>query len=233
MVLPFGVKLKINSLSTSGTLVGNLYALSTIGSIMGTFLAGFLLVPVFGYKNVLYGISLILLIISLIICVSERKLIPGGVTILVSSLVIVLWIKVYMTDTEFIDVDTQYNRVLIYNTTDNTTGRPVKMLNVNDERSSAMFTDSDDELVFEVLKYYRLVEYFNPNFQSSLMIGGSGYAFPKDYLTKFPEATIDVVEIDPGLTSLAKEHFNLVESPRLRIFHEDGRTYLNKLQNDV
>jgi spermidine synthase len=60
------------------------------------------------------------------------------------------------------------------------------------------------------------------------MIGGSGYAFPKDYLARYPKAKIDVVEIDPGLTRLAKEYFKLVKNERLRIFHEDGRIYLNR-----
>ncbi len=107
------------------------------------------------------------------------------------------------------------------------TGRPVKILKVNDEKSSAMFTDADNDLAFEVLKYYRLVEHFNPGFRSSLMIGGSGYAFPKDYLRRYNEAAIDVVEIDPGLTKLARQYFNLTDNPRLTIFHEDGRTFLN------
>jgi len=102
------------------------------------------------------------------------------------------------------------------------------MLKVNDEKSSAMFTDNDDGLAFEVLKYYKLIEHFNPGFKNSLMIGGSGYAFPKYYLRNYPDAKIDVVEIDPGLTELAKLHFNLTDDPRLSVFHEDGRTFLNR-----
>jgi spermidine synthase len=126
-----------------------------------------------------------------------------------------------------VDVDTQYNRVLIFNSTDRNTGRPIKMLRVNDENSSAMFLDGDEGLVFKVLEYYHLVEHFVPTFQHSLMIGGSGYAFPKEYLKTYPEAKLDVVEIDPGLTALAREHFELKDNPRLNIFHEDGRIFLN------
>ena len=48
------------------------------------------------------------------------------------------------------------------------------------------------------------------------------------YLKKFPEATIDVVEIDPELTQLAREHFRLKDDPRMNIIHEDGRTYINR-----
>ena len=228
MVLPYAVKLKIESIQNSGSLIGNLYALSTIGSILGTFLAGFILVPAFGYSNILFALAILLVFIAMTDFVIKVKLIPGSLTILLSIGIIFFWVEKNNQELNYIDTDTQYNRVLIYNTTDQVSGRPVKMLNVNDEQSSAMFLDKDDDLVFEVLKYYRLVEYFNPNFKTSLMIGGSGYAFPKDYLNRYPNAVIDVVEIDPGLTELAKLHFNLPDDKRLNIFHEDGRTFLNR-----
>ena len=60
------------------------------------------------------------------------------------------------------------------------------------------------------------------------MVGGSGYAFPKDFLSRYPQATLDVVEIDPGLTALARKYFNLKDDPNLGIYHEDGRTFLNR-----
>ena len=228
MVLPYGVKLKIDNVRTSGSAVGNLYALSTVGSILGTFLAGFVLLPAFGFANILYVISAIIIVLSLILFLQNKKFVSTAITFAIAFLLVVLWVGKNTETLTYIDVDTQYNRVIIYNTTDQATGRPVKMLKVNDERSSAMFTDNDNGLVFEVLKYYRLVEHFNPGFKTSLMIGGSGYAFPKYYLQNYPDAKIDVVEIDPGLTKLAKLHFNLPDDKRLKVFHEDGRTYLNR-----
>jgi spermidine synthase len=62
------------------------------------------------------------------------------------------------------------------------------------------------------------------------MFGGAGYSYPKDFLIKYPEATIDVVEIDPKVTELAQKYFKLKESPRLTIYHEDARLFLNKTQ---
>jgi spermidine synthase len=230
MVLPYTAKMIINNIRTSGSAIGNLYALSTFGSIVGTFTAGFILVPVFGFSTILFATSSFLLIIAIAVFFMEKKLLQAIISLAVSSILVVFWFAVTIKPVDYVDVDTPYNRVIIYNTTDNMTGRPVKILKVNDEKSSAMFTDSDNDLVFEVLKYYRLVEHFTPGFHRSLMIGGSGYAFPKEYLRRFPEAAIDVVEIDPGLTTLAEKYFNLKSDPRLKIFHEDGRTYLNRCE---
>src|SRR5829696_3558391 len=47
-VSPYAIRLKMHSVSDSGGTVGRLYALSTIGSIAGTFAAGFLLIPFVG-----------------------------------------------------------------------------------------------------------------------------------------------------------------------------------------
>jgi len=231
MVLPYSVKLKIENIKSSGAQIGNLFALSTIGSVLGTFSAGFVLVPEFGYSNILYFSSGTLIISSISLIIINRKIVQLIFPGIVITILIIFWSLSFSEKHDYIDVDTTYNRVLIYNTTDRATGRPIKMLRVNDENSSAMFTDKNDDLVFEVLKYYRLAEHFKPGFDKTMMIGGSGYAFPKDYLQRYAEATIDVIEIDPGLTELAKLHFDLPESKRLSIYHEDGRTFLNRTDN--
>ncbi len=231
MVLPYSVRMLVNNVRTSGQAVGNLYSMSTAGSIAGTFLAGFFLLPELGFASVLFANSGFLLIFALLLFMIGKRHLYFFIGLTVSIILIFIWYKTTSKPLDYIDTDTKYNRVLIYNSTDKVTGRPIKILNVNDERSSAMFTDADNDLVFEVLKYYRLAEHFSPGFKNSLMIGGSGYAFPKDYLRRYPEAAIDVVEIDPGLTELARRHFNLPDDPRLGIFHEDGRTFLNRCTN--
>jgi len=55
---------------------------------------------------------------------------------------------------------------------------------------------------------------------------GAGYAYPKDLLRRHPNAKIDVVEIDPGMTKAAEEYFELPQTHRLSIYHEDGRVFL-------
>ncbi|MCD4747143.1 MAG: fused MFS/spermidine synthase [Bacteroidales bacterium] len=73
MVSPYAVKLKIKSLSKSGSTAGNLYAISTLGSITGTFLAGFYLIPNFKITNILYILSLTLIFFSTIMYLTFWK----------------------------------------------------------------------------------------------------------------------------------------------------------------
>lgn len=228
MILPYAIKIRIQSVKSSGKTIGNLYAVSSIGSILGTFAAGFFLVPQFGHANVLYGLALMILILAMFSYMVRSNLVSLALTASIMAALVVFWIRNNSKEKNYIDADTQYNRVLIFESEDWNTGRPIKMLKVNDENSSAMFIDKDDDLVFEYLKYYRLIEHFVPGFKRSLMVGGSGYAFPKDYLRRYPDARLDVVEIDPGLTSLARRHFRLKDHPNLKIIHEDGRTFLDR-----
>lgn len=73
MVSPFAVKLKSRNLKTTGQTVGNLYALSTIGSIAGTFLAGFWLVPLFRISMILYLLAFTLIIFSVLLYLIYRN----------------------------------------------------------------------------------------------------------------------------------------------------------------
>jgi spermidine synthase len=126
-----------------------------------------------------------------------------------------------------LSIETQYNSVRIFNSLDPLTDRPVKVMAINLQSSSVMFHDSD-ELVLEYTKFFDLAEHFRPEFANCLMLGGAAYSYPKAFLVEYPEANIDVVEIDPTLTELAKEHFRLAESPRLSIYHLDARIFLNQ-----
>ena len=226
MVSPYAIKLRLKHVNSTGKIAGNLFAISTIGSICGTFLTGFFLIPFFGHQNILYFLSALLLSISIILFFLVHSNVKGIFAILFLLFVIAFKVLIVEQNDSVIDVDTKYNRVLIYDANDYLSGKEAKYMRINNEYSGAMFLDSD-ELVFRYLKYYDLAEHFNPDFQRSLLIGGAAYSYPKYYLKKFPDASIDVVEIDPELTKLAREHFRLSDDPRLKIIHEDGRTFLN------
>ncbi len=227
MVSPYAAKLKLHDLNVSGRIIGNLYAISTAGSIFGTFLAGFYLIPHFGTNKLLSILSFTLIIISAMLFIKNT-----GKTKLFVFLCFALCLTginafgYFYRKAGFIDVDTGYNRVWIYDYTDAGTNKPVRIMRINNINSSSMFLNSD-ELANEYTKYYHLVKHFNPGFKNTLMLGGAGYSYPKDFLLKYPEATIDVVEIDPMVTGLAKKYFKLKDNSRLTIFHEDGRVFLN------
>ncbi|MDA0376058.1 MAG: fused MFS/spermidine synthase [bacterium] len=228
MVSPYAAKLKLSDLKSAGTTLGNLYAISTSGSIFGTFLCGFYLIPHFGTNTLLMTLSLALIALSLLLFVRA----PTVIEVCIVVACVVGWnsasaLPFVAKHDAFIDIDTAYNRIWIYDVTHPITQKKMKILGINNENHSAMYLDSD-ELVNEYTKFYHLAKHFRPSFASAVLFGGAGYSFPKDYLVQYPEATLDVVEIDPKMTELAKQYFRLKDDPRLTTYHQDGRVFLNK-----
>ncbi|NTV83838.1 MAG: fused MFS/spermidine synthase [Bacteroidales bacterium] len=230
MVSPYAVRLKIKELKNSGATVGQLYAISTVGSIAGTFAAGFYLIPAMGTTNIFIAITILLALISITLFIPEKKTGNSIPSILLILVTVYFFFQKQSKALSYIDEDTQYSRVWIYDAVDQATGKPIKFMRINNESSSAMFLDND-ELVFPYSKFYRLAEHFTPGFKSTLILGGAAFSYPKYFLWKYPEATIDVVEIDPELTRMARDHFRMKDDPRMRIFHEDARTFLNRAEN--
>ena len=117
-------------------------------------------------------------------------------------------------------------------------GDPVRLLEVGGVFESATFLD---ERCFEpTFEYYRAFDHLFEAFpvpRRVLMVGGGGYAYPKHFVASQPHGSMDVVEIDPVITRIAREHFFLDElmerfrtreTGRLNIITADGRAYLEE-----
>jgi|WetSurMetagenome_2_1015567.scaffolds.fasta_scaffold00214_5 spermidine synthase len=232
MITPYAVRLKMEDVKRSGKTVGNLYAISTVGSIVGTFLAGYYLIAVFGSAKLLIILALTLAATSILAACRSglvSKILVG--LLMLGGLVAVDLHSSARESEGFIDVDTRYSRIWIYETVYPSSHKPILALVTSPgEIQSAKLLDGSDDLALAYTKYYRLAAHFNPSIKDSLLIGGAGYSYAKDYLRRFPAARLDVVEIDPGMTALARKYFDLSDDSRLGIIHEDGRTYLNKTQ---
>ena len=66
MISPFAVKIKSKEDNEIGSLSGRISSLSTIGSIIGTFLMGFVLIPNIGVTNINIGVTIVLVLMSFI-----------------------------------------------------------------------------------------------------------------------------------------------------------------------
>jgi len=112
-VTPYAVKLRTLSLEDSGKTVGRLYALSTVGSIAGTFAAGFILIPFLGSTRTLYLIAALLFAVSLLLApfaFSRVNFIT--LTLFIFAVTGSELSTYYMRNVHgLIDLDTEYSRV--------------------------------------------------------------------------------------------------------------------------
>jgi spermidine synthase len=232
-ISPYAARLRMDDIKQSGRTVGNLYAISTLGSILGTFLTGFVLFPYVGSTKIIFILAILMFLASLLAYFDNKnfKHFCWIIFLLVFIFYLTGWWEAIYRPAGQIYISTQYNDVMIIKGIDHLTLRPILALSTDPKSiQSAMYLDKDSGPVFRYLEFFRLVEYFKPDFKKTLMLGGAGYSFPKDYLKRYPGAAIDVVKIDPKMTEIASQYFKLEDNPRLKIIHEDGRTYLNRSQ---
>lgn len=225
MVAPYAIKLRLTSLENTGKTAGNLYAFSTIGSILGTFMAGYVLIPTFHTSTILLILALVVFASSLLTQLPTTKMFV--------FIIVISCLTWYLSGIfyKFLHIVTQEPSAYALITVENIVyeGRNIRVLMKDAEIHAGMYLDGDKEKpVFPYLRFFSLDEYFQPNPKSALLIGAGSYASAKDFLNRFPKATIDVVEIDPKITEIAKKYFDFPRTNRLSIIHEDGRLFVNQ-----
>ena len=232
-VSPFAVKLRDKEYKNVGEISGRTSSLSTIGSIFGTFLAGFLLIPTFGVRAIVLGITIILLVLAILLYENKNKkylIFAGIIAICIFAFQIIGKIAFEQANPDIIeDVDSEYSRIWIKQVSGN--NKTYKTMQVENGLESYI-DEETGEMGAKYLYYYDLADYYLKDFKYTLMIGGAAYTYPTHYLDKFQDKKIDVSEIDEKMTELAVEQFNLdINNKSLNIYHQDGRSFLNTTKN--
>ena len=228
-VSPIAVKIKNNSMDHIGATSGKISSLSTIGSIFGTFFAGFILIPNLGVRNIILGCSILLWILSVYLFNKKDK---KYYILMIVELLIIIGLNLLggylfqVSNPEITrDVDSEYSRIWVTNL--NVGENTYKTLQV-DTGLESYINQETGEMGATYLYYYDLFEYYNKESNDALMIGGAAYTYPMHYLKKYENKTIDVVEIDKKMTQIAEEEFGLDKNnPNLGLITQDGRSYLN------
>lgn len=232
-VSPFAVKLVDKEYINVGEVSGRISSLSTIGSIVGTFLGGFFLIPTFGTRTIIFGVVIVLLMLSILLHEKKDKkyfLLIAVIAISIIGFQAIGKVVFDRKNSDIIkDVDSEYSRIFVKQVAAKDT--TYKTLQVDDGLESYI-DEETGEMGAEYLYYYNLANYYLKNNKSTLMIGGAAYTYPTYYLNNFKDKTIDVSEIDEKMTKLATSEFSLnTDNPRLHIYHQDGRSFLNKTTN--
>jgi len=229
---PYAVRLQSELFPQQGVgrIAGRIFFWSTLGSITGSLLAGFVLVPNFGVNAILIatGIVLSALGVTALALLRMRKF-----AVTVAAVLVVLLAGAAASidletasETVLYRRDGVYQKITIYE--GQYYGRPTRFFLLDRSESGAMFLDSNDpsDLVYDYTKYYRLYKVFTPRVRRALVLGGGAYSIPKAMLREMRDVDIDVAEIEPSLFDLARRYFHAADDPRLHNHVEDGRRFL-------
>jgi len=233
MISPVVVKLALRNMETAGNVVGKIYAFSTLGSIIGTFAAGFFFISWMGTRHIIMAMGVILILTAIIwgSLFRTRKSVIG--VLLLPSFVL---LGVYdFAFRPYVDAYTVYYKESDYFTikvkrATSSDGKTPLMALVLDNLIHSYVNPADPlhiEYKYEKI-YSEVLQWRFEKHDSfrSLTIGGGGYTFPRYMEVFYPKAGIDVVEIDPEITRVVYQHLGLPGDTRIRTYNEDGRWFV-------
>lgn len=241
MISPVAVKMAVRDLETTGRTVGKIYAFSTLGSIAGTFTTGFYLIAAFGTRATLVGTGVVLIATALLFggLFGRRGQAASALVIAIGLAVLGLWpgtaeppLQNALLEHDEIGIihteESQYYTINVERTIREDGGGPMHALHLDHLVHS--YSDPDDPTYIEYgyLRIFREIVDWNANRRPVfrvLFIGGGGYTLPRYIDQTYPNAEIDVVEIDPAVTRVARRFFGLTNSSAIRSINEDARWF--------
>jgi spermidine synthase len=240
MYSPFGIRLLLHSAQSSGRVSGTVYGVSTAGSIVGTLGTTFFLIPAIGTRaitltlgiaGVLSGLLLLLPYVrrstrtaAILACLAALAAADARAEELIDPAIRAAMLK--RADGQIVHLETEYNDIFINKRRSELT-LAFQLKGYDYTESVANLTDPDD-LPVRYTQVMTVGVVYPPEVKRVLMIGLGGGSI-SSYLGRFmPDATIDTIEIDPGVINAAKTYFGIKETARVRYLEGDGRVFLNR-----
>jgi len=229
-ISPYAIRLAATTLSRVGSTAGTLYAVSTCGSIVGTLVTAFYLIPAVGVRNIIHFLGLTLIALSLLLLPLARLRLDkvavaaraAATLFLVMILSGILDLPVWAQVKTLFQKDSFYHRIRVEE------DEGARYLYFDRTLQSAMNLDDPTRLRLIYSRYASLGLAFRPDAKRVLIIGLGGGSIPKKYHKEFPNIEIDVAEIDPEVIQVAKKFFHFRETKNLRVYAQDGRLFLTK-----
>jgi predicted membrane-bound spermidine synthase len=240
MISPVAVRLAVQDLDTTGRVVGRLYALSTLGSIGGTFVTGFWLVAAFGTRATLIGTGVVLIATAFLAgdLVGRKGRVAGALILIAGTVYAATHLEPPLPPyhdpvlhagigTVYFD-ESQYYTIRVERTVREDNGAPVNSLHLDHLVHSYSDLADPEYLEYGYLRAFheivRETARRRPDFRL-LFIGGGGYTLPRLVERDHPQARIDVVEIDPDVTRVARQWFGVSRTTRIHTVNEDARWF--------
>src|SRR5947207_5538894 len=250
-VSPFAIRLSIDKLGKSGRIAGQLYAISTAGSILGTFLPVLWLIPNYGTYRTFFYFAVALLLVSVLGLIVSRSSSGGsaprgrrggkslGKSFLPILLLVPMALSVFTIQgpikpafgsngggTLIAERESVYNYIQVVQVGDET------QLILNEGVGIHSIYSPHQILTQGPWDYFMVAPYFNnPPFtvaqvRKVAIIGlGAGTAV-REFTAAYGQIPIDGVELDGTIVDLARQYFHMNE-PNLHVVVQDGRYFLD------
>jgi predicted membrane-bound spermidine synthase/lipoprotein NlpI len=241
MVGPVVAKMALDKGLPTGKTVGDIYAWGAVGSIAGTFAAGYWLIEAMGTIAILWAVGGILLLMSILFCASLWLFCIWAVLFLCTMAIgmspmdwcraagVALALReqpdprvIYHDETPYCYISVQRRPY-----------EPDTRAFLQDKlvHSKIVMGDITNLQYFYTKIYAAITQGLSAGKEklSVMVIGGGGYVYPRYVEKMWPGSAIEVVEIDPGVTKAAMQAFGLERNTTIKTITMDARNYVDQL----
>jgi spermidine synthase len=229
-VSPFAIRLVTRRVHTAGRSAGHIYALSTIGSIVGTFAPVLVTIPALGTARTFYLFGALLLVVSIVGLIARRAESRALWACLALILLLILALlypqrAVKADDRMIFETESRYNYIQVLQIDG------VRYLMLNEGQAVHSMYDPDSLATLGTWDVLTIAPFVNaPPFTSAqvrrvAIIGLAGGTIARQATAIYGPIPIDGVEIDPEIVQVGRKFFAM-DQPNLTVHITDGRFFL-------
>ena len=221
MVTPFAVRLAATGVADAGRVAGRIFALSTAGSILGTFLAALVAIPLIGTQRTMLCAAAIIAFAAVPL-LGRRRLVPGLVAAAAIAALLALPPGVVKAETGLIhEEESRYQFIQVVQQ------GTERRLYLNEGLAIHSLWRADTVLTGgEWDMFLTAPPLLGRPVRRVAILGNAGGTTARAYGVYYPQARIDGVEIDPAVTAAGRRYFGLGDNPRLTVYAADARPFL-------
>jgi spermidine synthase len=229
---PFAIRLAIQDARRAGRTSGNIYALSTLGSFIGTFLPVLLLIPTVGTYRTFMVISGLLLVVALFCLWRTSGWRDAAPYVLMPLIILVLGV-IGLRGTDKTAQGMIYEGESAYNYIQVLAYDDVRVLRLNEGQGMHSMYSPVLQNFYGPWEQVLAAPFFNTapydpaQVKSMAIVGLAAGTTARAASAVYPGIQIDGIEIDPEIVDVAREYFGMTE-PNLNVIVQDGRVGLEK-----
>lgn len=226
---PCMIKAATQNLDNNGRIAGEIYGLSTLGSICGTFLPTFVTIPLMGTDRTFYLFAGILSALAAANALLNRSGLNKPVVTLLMIVIVALSpfsVPFAFWEHPLIETESVYNYLLVK---ESNGARTLSTHVVLGTQSMSSAKSGLTGLYYDLalLSYFFVPSHQHEESLPVLVLGFATGTFAKLSRQFFPQARIDGVEIDPEIVRLGREYFDLKPNDA-QVYVEDGRMFIQR-----
>lgn len=220
-VTPMVVKLRLGTLSETGTVVGRLSGIATLGALVATFATGFLLVATAPTSVILLVLAVVLILLGGILTVRLR----GAAALAAPLVVALLGATAAMAAATPCDVETAYHCARVVRDENRSTGRVLEL-----DTLWHSYIDKADPTYLDFSYIRGMASVIDAAMAQrpvrALHLGGGGVTLPRYLDATRPGSHNLVLEIDGGVVELDVARLGLRLDENLIVRVQDARVGL-------